>query len=133
MSEVADKPDLAAIVEKYMLLREKKAQLKAEFDTKTEAITAAMDRCETYLLTTMNALGVDSVKTPFGTPYIKVATSASVADWPLLLDWIKKGDHWPMLEKRVSKTVVESYKAEHNDLPPGLNWTETRVLNIRKS
>jgi len=78
-------------------------------------------------------MGIDSIKTAAGTAYTKVATSATVADWPLVLGFIQKHELWPMLEKRVSKSVVETYREEHNDLPPGINWTETRVLNIRRT
>lgn len=132
-TEVLSPPALNLIVEKYIALRDRKGEMKKAYEEQVAEVSAAMDRCEAYLLNTMNGMGIDSIKTGAGTAYTKVATSASVADWPLVLGFIQKHELWPMLEKRVSKTVVESYREEHNDLPPGINWTETRVLNIRRT
>lgn len=135
MSEVIEAPtaSIDSVVERYIKLRDKKAELEAAHKKALEPLNTAMERCEAYLLNTLNGMGVESVKTAHGTAFTKVSTSASVADWPILLDFIKANELWPMLERRVSKTVVQEYRDEHNDLPPGINWTESRVLNIRRT
>lgn len=130
---VKESPQVAAIVEKYVALRDRKAELKAAYDASVKDIDAAMERVENYLLRTMQELGVESVRTPFGTPYISRRTSATVADWEAVLDFVRANDEWHMLERRVNKTVVETYRDEHNDLPPGINWREERVVNIRRA
>jgi hypothetical protein len=56
-----------------------------------------------------------------------------VADWDYVLDYIQKNELWNMLEKRVSKQAVEQYVEEHGNLPPGINWREELVVNIRRS
>lgn len=137
MSDVAEHTaidrTIADVTEKYIALRNKKAEMDAEHKKKMEAINSAMERCEAYLLNTLNGLGLDSVRTPAGTVFTKVATSATVADWPMLLEFVKRNDLWAILKKDVAKSVVQEYREEHNDLPPGINWSETRVLNIRKA
>lgn len=137
MSDVAEHTaidrTIADVTEKYIALRNKKAEMDAEHKKKMEAINNAMERCEAYLLNTLNGLGLDSVRTPAGTVFTKVATSATVADWPMLLEFVKRNDLWAILKKDVAKSVVQEYREEHNDLPPGINWSETRVLNIRKA
>lgn len=133
MTEVVEKPQIAQIVERYVQLRDKKAELKAAYDASVKDIDAGLERIENFLLTKMQELGVESVRTPFGTPYVSKRTSASVADWEAVLDFVKANDEWQMLERRVNKTVVAQWREEHNDLPPGLNWTEERVVNIRRS
>jgi hypothetical protein len=40
---------------------------------------------------------------------------------------------WHMIEKRCSKVGVEQYRAEHDEVPPGINWREERVVNVRRS
>jgi hypothetical protein len=136
MTELAEPPvaapTLTDIAERYVALRDKKAQMDAEHKKKMEAINTAMNRCEAYLLATLNGMGVESVRTKGGTVSIQTATSATVADWPMVLDFIKQHELWAMLEKRVAKTVVAEYREEHNDIPPGINWTETRVLSIKR-
>lgn len=129
---VQQQPQMATIVERYVALRDKKAELKKAYDDSVADIDTAMARIENFLLAKMQELGVESVSTPFGTPYISKRTGASVADWEATLSWIKANGEWEMLERRVNKTVVTAWRDEHNDLPPGLNWTEERVVNIRR-
>jgi len=128
-----DAPKVDALVEKYIALRDKKAELKSAYEASVADIDRAMERVENYLLRVMQELGVESIRTSFGTPYISRRTSASVADWEATLNWIKTNGEWHMLERRVNKAVVETFRNEHNDLPPGINWREERVVNIKRS
>jgi hypothetical protein len=68
------------IVEKYIALRDKKAQFKAEYEAKVAEIEAALDRIEKHLLEKMQEQGLKSLPTPMGTAYIQHRTSASVAE-----------------------------------------------------
>lgn len=126
-------PAVDEIVARYIALRDKKAEIKAKYDAEVEAIDAAMNRVENYLLKLMTELGVESIRTSAGTPYVSRRTSATVADWDTFLDWVQRNGEWSMLERRANKTVVQSWRDEHNDLPPGLNWREERVVNIKRS
>lgn len=126
-------PRINEIVEKYIKLRDRKDTLKKKYQEDTAAIDQMLEKCELHIMAQLNQLGLQSVNTGAGTAYKQVKTSATVADWPILLDWIKQTDSWPMLKKDVTKTVVEAYRNEHNDLPPGVNWREEVVLNIRRS
>lgn len=135
MTETEQKGHVAidGLVERYLALRDKKAEYKAEYDAKVEAIEAAMTKVENYLLKLMQDLGVESIRTAVGTPYISRRSSASVSDWESFLGFVRENDNWEMLERRANKTVVQQWREEHNDLPPGLNWREERVVNIKRS
>lgn len=129
---VKETPAVDEIVARYIALRDKKAEIKAKYDAEVEAIDTAMNRVENYLLKLMTELGVESIRTSAGTPYVSRRTSATVADWEMFLDWVRSNGEWSMLERRANKTVVQSWRDEHNDLPPGLNWREERVVNIKR-
>lgn len=131
--QVRSPPRVADIVEKYMALRAKRDVLKKAFDAEVADIDTAMTRVENYLLRDMQERGVESEKTPFGTPYITTRTSATVADWGSFLGFVRANDEWDMLKRDVAKAIVVAWRTEHNDLPPGLNWREEKVVNIRKS
>lgn len=131
--EVREAPQVAAIVERYIALRDRKAELKAAYDASVKDIDTAMARVEGFLLKTMQELGVESVRTPHGTPYISVKASASTADRAMLIQFAQDNGEWGALDIKPNKTFVEAYKNEHNDLPPGVNWREERVVNIRRS
>lgn len=125
---------LSEAVSLYIQLRDKKAQMKAEFDAVVAPVQEKMDKLEAKLLDVFNQTGMDSVKTEFGTAYATVRTSASVADRDTFMDYVKANEEWALLEVRVSKTAVDQFRsANDNELPPGVNVREERVVNIRRS
>lgn len=121
------------LVTKYIELRDAKAKIEAEMKAKTAKIVTIMDRIEAAILAEFQESGVESVRTKDGTAYKQVRTSAGVADWDATLSYIQQNGLWHMLERRVSKTAVEQFKEAHGELPPGLNWREEVVINVRRS
>jgi len=124
---------LSELVGKYIELRDKKSQFKAEYDAKVAKIDDALEKIEGTLLKTFDTAGMDSVKTEAGTAYTTTRSSASVADKDAFLQHIKANDDWQLMEIRAAKTAVEQYKEANDDLPPGVNWREERVVNIRRN
>lgn len=121
------------LIEKYIKLRDAQAQVKEAAKAKLAKIEAVMDKIEGYILEEFNAQGIESARTEAGTAYKTLRTSATVADWPATLSYIQEHNLWDMLERRVSKTAVEAFRDEHKDLPPGINWREEVLVNIRRS
>lgn len=122
-----------AAIAKYIELRDLKAQRKKQYETDIADIDAAMDRIEAAFRVKLNKLGAGaSIKTDAGTVYTSTLTSAGVANWDECLAWIKEHGCWDMLERRVAKSSVEQYRVENNDLPPGVTWSETVRVNIRR-
>lgn len=121
------------IVEKYIKLRDAKAQITAACKEKTAQIDAALKLAEGALLQAFDAQGIDSVSTASGTAYRTTKTGATVADWDATLGYIKEHELWNMLEHRVAKKAVEEFKAEKDDLPPGVNWYEEVSINVRRA
>jgi phage host-nuclease inhibitor protein Gam len=125
---------LSEAVSLYIQMRDKKAQMKADFEASIAPLNEKMDKLEAKLLDVFNKTGMDSVKTEFGTAYATTRTTASVADREAFMDYVKANEEWALLEVRTSKTAVEQYRAANdNDLPPGINLREERVVNIRRS
>jgi hypothetical protein len=122
-----------SLVETYIKVREKKSRLKAAYDAEVKQYDELQDKIEALLLAKFGELGVDSVKTENGTAYTSVRSSASIADWDTFWAFVKEHGAYEMIERRVSKAAVEQYKSANDDLPPGLNWSETRVVNFRRS
>jgi len=124
---------MSELVEKYIQLRDKKSEYKAEYDAKVVKIEEALDKIEAILLETFDKTGLDSAKTEFGTAYTTTRTTASVADKDAFMEHVKAKEDWQLLEVRVSKTGVEQYKEVNEDLPPGVNWRAERVVNVRRT
>ena len=124
---------LSEAVSIYIKKRDKKAQMKAEFDASIAPLNEKMEKLEAKLLDVFNKTGMDSVKTEFGTAYTTTRVTASVADREIFMTHVKENDDWALLEVRASKTAVEQYRDTNNDLPPGVSMREERVVNIRRS
>lgn len=125
---------LSEAVSLYIKLRDKKAEIKAATDEQIKPLQEKMDKLEAKLLEAFQATGVDSVKTEFGTAYTSVRTTASIADRDAFMAFIKASEEWSLLEVRAAKTAIEQYRAANDDeLPPGVNIREERVVNVRRS
>lgn len=117
----------------YIKLRDKKAEMKAAYEESVKPIAEKMDLLEAKLLEAFDKLGQDSAKTEYGTAYVSVRTTASVADREVFIDHVKKNDDWGLLEVRAAKSGVEAYRAEHDGQnPPGVNVREERTVNVRR-
>jgi hypothetical protein len=124
---------LNELIDKYIQLRDLKAQMKAKYEAKVAPVTEAMDRIEAKLLQQMRDQGAESFKTSFGTAYVSKRTSATVADWDGLLNFAREQELWNLLEKRVNKTAVDEYVAANEDLPPGVNYRTEYTVNVRRA
>jgi regulatory protein YycH of two-component signal transduction system YycFG len=124
--------DVNELVEQYIKLRDKKAEIKREYELKVEKLDAVLDKIEVTLLKTFQDSGLDSVSTKAGTAYTSTRSSAKVADKDAFMEFVIEGKNWEFLENRCSKEAVEQFKAAHNDLPPGISWTEIRTVNVRR-
>lgn len=120
------------VVSKYIQLRDKKAQLKAEYDAKVVKIDEVMDKVESVLIKHFAETGVESIRTDAGTAYKTTRTSAPIADWDAFLAHVIETEDYHLLEHRASKKAVEEYKQTNQDLPPGVNWREEVVVNIKR-
>lgn len=124
---------ISDVVAKYIELRDKKAELKHEYDFKVAKVDEVLTKIEAKLLEVFDSAGMDSVKTEFGTAYSSTRSSASVADKETFMNFIKENDEWSLMEVRAAKLAIEQYKDANGDLPPGVNWREERVVNFRRS
>lgn len=124
---------IAELVTSFIKLRDKKSQIKAAYEREVASINELQDKIEALLLVKFDEMGVESVRTPDGTAYTSLQGRASIGDWDSFIAHVKNHDAYELLERRVSTTAVGQYKAANEDLPPGVNWTETRVVNFRRS
>jgi hypothetical protein len=125
---------ISEAVSLYIQLRDKKAQMKSEYEAAVAPVQEKMDKLEAKLLEAFNTTGMDSVKTEFGTAYATTRSTASVADKDSFLAFVKAHEEWSLLEIRASKTAVDQFRsANDNTLPPGINIREERVVNVRRS
>jgi hypothetical protein len=122
------------LVLKYIQTREKKSKIKATYDADKAKYDTLQDKIEALLLIRFKELGIDSVKTEFGTAYSSTQTSATLADWDAFRTFCQnQADPFQYLDRKANKTAVEQYRSSNDELPPGINWSETRTVNFRRA
>jgi hypothetical protein len=121
-----------AVIKKYMRLREKKAAVEAEIKERVDAIKADMAKLEAFLKAKLDADGLTSFKTEYGTAFLTTTDFANVEDWDAVLRFIREEEAYDMLEKRVSKTAVRGYIDANKEVPPGIRYGTKLDVNIRK-
>lgn len=124
---------LAEVVKLYIQLRDKKAELKAEYEAKVADIDEKLDTLEAKLLQVFNESGMDSVRTEFGTAYVATRNSVSVVDRDAFLSFVRETGDFSLLEVRPSRSAVPEFAAANGEPPPGVTIRTERVVNIRRS
>jgi hypothetical protein len=117
----------------YIELRDRRAQRKAAFANEDAADKSRQESIEGVLLRRFQDDGIESVRTANGTAYKSTQSSATVADWDTFFGFVREREAWELVERRCSKDAVKQYKAANDEqLPPGLNWREEIVINVRR-
>jgi hypothetical protein len=125
---------LSEVVAKYIELRDRKAAIKGEYDAKVATLDQQLTHIEGKLLQVFDQLGMDSVRTEFGTAYKSERVTVSVADKDAFKQFCIDTGEFSLMEVRAAKTAVEQYKAANDgQLPPGLNWRAEHVVNFRRA
>ncbi|OWT53387.1 hypothetical protein [Candidimonas nitroreducens] len=147
--------DMAQLTRMYLRLRDSEKDLKVQAAQRLAPLRAAMDLIESKFLDQMNELKVDSLKNEAGTPYKKEHTTISVADNETFIGFvldrslealpvsadakaaiknvILNSGQLALIEARASKSAVEAYLEETQELPPGLNRSAAFVVNVRSN
>ena len=120
------------VIRTYMKLREQKAAIEAQTKEQLVGLKHKLDKLEAYLKAQMDAQGLTSFKSDFGTAFLTTTDYANVDDWDKTLTFIRDNEAFDMLEKRVSKIAVRGYIEENKAVPPGVTYGTKLEVNIRK-
>ena len=121
------------MVRAYFKMREKRSELKREYEEADAKIKAQMEMIETEFLKMFSETGTKNLKTELGTVFTAETTKVSIADWGSFAEWVRENDALEFMEQRVKAKEVTTYLEEHGELPPGINTHRERNVRIRKS
>jgi len=104
-----------------------------EYDTKLETLKAQQDEIKFAIKDQMKALGVTTVKTPFGTVSMRTSTRYSTQDWASFKEFILEHSVVDLLEKRIAQGNMRTFLEENPGVgPPGLNSVSEFQVVITK-
>ena len=123
-------PNVSAVIERYMELRQKRKELKTKFIEDDAPLKKRMDDIETAMLQYMNRNGLENLPTKTGTAYKSSKTKATVVDWDATLMFIREREAWHLLIHNVSDIAVREY-AEEGTVVPGTSLKTFINVNVR--
>lgn len=129
--------DVEKLTKAFIAIRDKRTELKHEFDEQYKDLGTKMERLQAELLKFLQANHSDAVRTEFGTVYRQEEVKPSCADWAALDAWEKNHPEInasDIMEKRLSKKFITEYmEANDGALPPGVNIYREYVARVRRS
>ena len=128
MSE--DTIPLDKLVKVYRKIKLEIDTLTQEYDTKVETLKAAQDEIKFEIKDRMKALGVTSVKSPYGTVSMRTSTQYSTNDWASFKEFVLEHGAVDLLFKRIAQSNMAQFLEENPGVvPPGLNsHTEFNIV-----
>ena len=131
MTEIAVPIDKLARV--YRKIKTEIDTLTQEYDGKLEALKAQQDEIKFAMKDQMQALGVKSVQTTFGTVSMIHKTRYSTQDWDSFKRFIIEHDVVDLLEKRIAQSNMAKFLEENpGSVPPGLNSFSDFEIRVTK-
>ncbi len=117
----------------FIKMRDARAALKEEWETKDRAIKEQQDTIQQLLLAHMNANGIESFRTGAGTVYRTEKLIPQGSDWNAFYNWVKEHNAFDFIFKRIKADAVKDYMEQHNGaVPPGVSVYGEYGVNIRR-
>lgn len=117
----------------YRKIKAEVDTLTQEYDNKLETLKAQQDELKFAMKDQMQALGVKSVNTAYGTVSMIHKTRYSTQDWDSFKKFIVEHDVVDLLEKRIAQTNMARFLEENpGSVPPGLNSFSDFEIRVTK-
>jgi hypothetical protein len=125
--------DYNQIARVYIKMRDKRSDIKKEFEAADKVIKDQMELLEGVMLSALAENGAEGIKTSVGTIYREEKITPTGSDWDTFYEWISQHDAFDALERRIKKTFVTEYMEAHDgSLPPGVSVFREYVARVRR-
>jgi len=127
-------PQMDKLTEAYINIRDARAKLKQEYESQDKSLEETAKMLEQSMLDACKQLGVDSVRTPYGTIIRSVKSRYWTNDWDSMYRFIREHDAFALLEKRLHQSHMKEFLTENPDLQPaGLNVESEYTVVVRRA
>lgn len=125
--------DIKTRVEQFVKLRDLIRTKEAEQKAELKPLKETLEQLNSVLLQHLNDINGDSVKTESGTVYRTEKKSASLADADAFMEYVIANSAFDLIDRKANVVAVEDFINEHNAPPPGVNFTKTFVVGVRRA
>tara|TARA_R110000796_G_scaffold63252_1_gene146329 strand:- start:5794 stop:6189 length:396 start_codon:yes stop_codon:yes gene_type:complete len=128
-----DTQQLEKLTKVYIKIRDKRAEISANFKEEDDNLKRQQDVVKSTLLDHCKTHGVESVRTSEGMFYRSKKTRYWTSDWESMHKFILEHGAPEFLEKRLNQTVVREFLQDNPDvLPAGLNAESEYTVSVRR-
>jgi hypothetical protein len=126
--------DADQLVEIYIKIRDKRSQLKKEFDNADGRLEKQLELVGDSLLELCKETNAEGLRTNAGSVFKTIKTRYWTSDFNSMKEFIKENDAFELLENRIHQTNMKGYIAEHPDkMPPGMNIDSRYGITVRRN
>jgi len=125
--------DIKTRVDQFVKLRDLIRAKDDEHKNNMKPLKETLEQLNAVLLKHLDELGGESVKTDSGTVYRTERKNASLADAEAFMDFVVRHGAFDLLDRKANVTAVEDYINDHDAPPPGVNFTKTFVVGVRRA
>jgi hypothetical protein len=121
------------LVGQMVKLRDKLKEADDAHKAKTAGARSYKEQIEGKLLEKLNEVGGESVKTAHGTVYRTTRRSASIADGDLFRGFVIGNDAYDLVDWRANANAVDDFIKSAGSPPPGVNYSMTYTVGVRRA
>lgn len=126
------KLDISKRVDQYVRLRDEIKRLDDEHKDRLKPYREALEKLNALLLSHLNEIEGESVRTDAGTVYRTEKKSVSLADADAFMRFVIAEQAWDLLDRKANVTAVSDFIEVTDSLPPGVNYSSTFVVGVRR-
>jgi hypothetical protein len=126
-------PKADRLAKAYIAMRDKRSELKKDFETTDAQIETQMLLVEEELMKMCKEIGADSIKTQYGTIFRTVKTRYETSDWESVYKFIVEHNVPQLLERRISSLNMKQFLDDNPKLMPmGVNVNNKYTVTVRR-
>ena len=132
---MSEKPRLDAMIAAYVKIRNKRSEMKREFEAADEELKGKLDILEVAFLKAMVSSGSDQLKVTGVGLVLKARKEKAIAhDWDAILKYIIQSGAVDMLQRRLALGVLKTFRDDNDgQLPPGTEITTEIGVTVRRA
>lgn len=120
------------LVHKFVTLRDKIDEADKRHKEKTKDAREMLKVLEMVLLDRLKAEDGNSFASNFGTVYRTKRPSATIADGEAFRRYVIDNAAWDLIDIRANAPATAAYLEENSALPPGINYSVTYTVGVRR-
>jgi hypothetical protein len=126
-------PTFDTRVAQYVALRDLIKAKEAEHKEKIKPLKDTLEKLNGVMLSHLDKIGGDSVKTGHGTVYRSAKESASIADMSAFWTFVVVNGDFDLVDKKANVTAVKDYIEKNKAPVPGVNYSKHFVVGVRRA